>query len=148
MVLLPISREGKPPQSRTHQHSSAQEGLTGFPVTLRVSSGTSGPLASHHLHAGFEHYGCAQMVGHEIQAPRERQGAGPMPESCSPAWREQPGAFPVFCTPHLSPMEGRSPAWKCADSFQSCKTKLFHPKDSGCSASCPSASLNSDQISH
>lgn len=72
-----------------------------------------------------------------------------MPEiELSPAWQEQPGAFPVFCTLHLSPMEGRSPAWKCADSFQSCKTKLFHPKDSGCSASCPSASLNSDQISH
>lgn len=62
--------------------------------------------------------------------------------------QEQPDAFPMFCTLHLSPMEGRSPAWKCADSFQSCKMKLFHPKDAGCSASCPSASLNSDQISH
>lgn len=72
-----------------------------------------------------------------------------MPErELSPAWRERPDAFPVFCTLHLSPMEGRSPAWKCTDSFQSCKTKLFHPKDAGCSASCPSAFLNSDQISH
>lgn len=45
-------------------------------------------------------------------------------------------------------MQGGNPAWKPADSFQSCKTKLFHPKDAGCSTRCPPASLNSDQISH
>ena len=34
----------------------------------------------------------------------------------------EPVAFPMFCTLRLSPRQGGSPAWKPADSFQSCKT--------------------------
>lgn len=66
----------------------------------------------------------------------------------APSTAEQLAAFPTFCTFHLSPMQGGILAWKPADSFQSCKMKLFHPKDVGCSAHCPPASLNSKQISH
>lgn len=48
-------------------------------------------------------------MGHEITPPEERHGAGPVPVSKPAlALQELPAAFPVFCTPHLSPMQGRS----------------------------------------
>lgn len=148
LFFLPASREGEAPWSRMHQLSSAWRDLAGLLATLRASHGTSGTSAFHHLPAGFGCSGGAQEVGHEIKLPGERRGAGHVPVSePAPAQRVQPAAFPVFHTLHLSPMRGRSPAWKPADSFQSCKMKLFHPKDRGCSARCPPASLNSDQIS-
>lgn len=149
LFLLSASREGEAPWSRMHQTPLAWGDLAGLPATLRPSHSMSGPSAFHQLHTRFGHDGGAQNADLEAKPPRERRGAGPVPVSKpAPAQQEQPAAFPMFCTLHLSPMQDGSPAWKPADSFQSCKMKLFNPKDVGCSAHCPPASLNSNQISH
>lgn len=68
-------------------------------------------------------HGAAQEAAVKLNHSRKTRSS--TQERASPGTAGEAGRLPCVCAPHLSPMQGRSPAWKPADSFQSCKTQLF-----------------------